>query len=324
MKSTKIIFLSYVNRSGSTYLANILSSSPAILACPEGDMLVRELLEDPGSSVRSPSSLMHRLNHHFMHDSKLASWEMPQLRTDFIHPGNRNIDVFISLLDSYRDRIKPEATKIVFKAERLVFLFDKLFNITHGGYSFQFLTIVRDPRAVFHSQSHTRIPETGKKMAENPVYAGIYWNRHTRYADKLERTMPVYIMQYENLVQNFTRELENLSGFLKNDAAGFSPEKGDLLRRLPEDHRGIHRLIDEKPRKDKLTAWQDNLVKRETAAIETVAATGMAIIGYQPVSGISSKRRYLHFALFYYTLYHLLRMIRIIVFRVKRLINISC
>ena len=40
-----IAFLTYVNRSGSTYLANLLSASDAICVCPEGDKLVSLLLE---------------------------------------------------------------------------------------------------------------------------------------------------------------------------------------------------------------------------------------------------------------------------------------
>ena len=47
-----IILLTYVNRSGSTYLANLLSASDHICVCPEGDKLVSLFLESPDKTFR--------------------------------------------------------------------------------------------------------------------------------------------------------------------------------------------------------------------------------------------------------------------------------
>ena len=319
MKSMEIIFLTYVNRSGSTYLANILSGSDNILVCPEADVLVRELLEDPLAEAGSSGTVMDRLNPYLKLDNKLSSWDLPQLKDGFCDPGARNIDVFVLLLDYYRNLVKPTASKILFKAERLVFLIDKLATLNDHRFSFQFISIVRDPRAVYYSQQKTRIPESGKWMSKNPVFTGIYWGMHNRLAMKLTRELSLFIVKYEDLVQQFIPVMDALIEFLNIPAFDYNPEKRDLPDRMPENHRDIHKQINQKPLEDKLNDWANSLNRKDVVLIETVTESVMQSMDYLPVSKPGSRLRYIPVVWLYRFMFHCRAVVHAVIFRFRRM-----
>ena len=66
-----IILLTYVNRSGSTYLANLLSASENICVCPEGDRLVSLFLENPGVPFHYNTQWETKLSKILRSDGKL-------------------------------------------------------------------------------------------------------------------------------------------------------------------------------------------------------------------------------------------------------------
>jgi hypothetical protein len=319
LKTTEIIFLAYVNRSGSTYLANILSGSDEILACPEADVLVREFLEDPLAEIKSPVALIERLNHYLKHDIKFSSWGLPEIEKDFCDPGTKNIDVFVALLGRYRNLVKPAVSKILFKAERLIFLFDQLAGIKDHWFSFRFVSIVRDPRAICHSQRNTLIPETGKPMTNNLVYTCLYWNRHTSMVKKLILELPLFLVKFEDLVQQFIPVMNKLTVFLEVTGFDYNPSNGDLFDRLPLNHRDIHRQISREPLKYKTDDWRKSLGSRDTALIESVSGSVMKSMGYLTVSGEKSKPGLFAFTVYYRLRYALRNMADMLAYHLKKI-----
>jgi len=319
LRPAEYIFLTYVNRSGSTYLASILSGSEEILVCPESDLLVEVLLENPGEKVMSPGHLIDRLNQYFRHDNKLMSWNLPQLENYFIEPGIRKIEVFFLLLDLYRNQTKPAAEKILFKSERLVFLMDKLVKTGVPGISFRFISIVRDPRAVYYSQAHTMVPETGKAMTHNVVHTGIYWNRHILHANILKQNLPLFIVKYEDLIDQPGPTMNTLANYLNIATYDYDPGKGDLFDRLPVNHRDIHRQILQNPLTEKLDAWSGNMDDRIIVMMESVAGRGMDSMSYKKNKVVRSGLRYFHLIFYNLLSYHFQRAINIVIFRINRL-----
>src|SRR4030042_639020 len=153
------IFLTYVNRSGSTYLANLLDSSPKILACPEGDFLVTFFLENPGGKFRFDDKTRSRLTNIFSTDIKLQCWREGKSFFSGLEKAINNLEAFLTILINYRNQVKPDAEFILLKAERIIYLVRKIQKVSIK-HTIRFISIIRDPRAVFASQKRTCFPET--------------------------------------------------------------------------------------------------------------------------------------------------------------------
>src|SRR4030042_6435334 len=124
------LFLTYVNRSGSTYLANLLDSSPKILACPEGDMLVSFFLENPGDLFKFNKNIEDKLLKIFTEDTKLRYWCKEESFFTGLEKAVNNLEAFITILINYKNQVKPNAEFILFKAERIVFLLGKIQKVS--------------------------------------------------------------------------------------------------------------------------------------------------------------------------------------------------
>ena len=170
----KIVFLTYVNRSGSTYLANLLSASDDICVCPEGDMLVSLFLESPGKAFRLDRHRRAELEKLIHADSKLKYWGIGDDIFNVLEEVNSNIAVFLAFLQYYQLNQKPEASFILFKAERLADLIPVIEDSRISGNTFKYISMIRDPRGVYESQKRTQVPGTGRSMSSNPVFTAIF------------------------------------------------------------------------------------------------------------------------------------------------------
>jgi hypothetical protein len=134
-------------------------------------------------------------------------------------------------------RQKPEASSIIFKAERLVDLFAGIDKNTGSGINFKYISLIRDPRAIYASQKRTKIPGTDLVMSKNPVFTAIFWNHfmHENFINR--KKLDMHEIKYRELIQGMEAVVSGLSVYLQMDLKGISPVKGDLLYRLPDGHR---------------------------------------------------------------------------------------
>jgi hypothetical protein len=275
----KIILLTYVNRSGSTFLTNILSSSPEIMGCPEGDWLVSNLLEDPGSVYTGPQNLSEI----FSDDPKMKNWSFQASDLNFMQDGLLNIEVFIHILESMRLRIKPDADKIIFKAERLVFLFDRIHACQSFRDQFAYLYLVRDVRAVYQSQKSRLNPLSGKPFSRSPGITARYWKKHLAALESSGLYADIYKLKYENLVLDFASETKKLEKYLELRPGLLDPVNGDYVNMIPADHIHIHPDVSLQPLDSKVSSWKTLLTKKETGIIEFIARRSLERNGYDPV-----------------------------------------
>ena len=272
------IFLTYINRSGSTYLANLLDSSSRILACLEGDILVSFLLENPGGKFRFDDKTRSRLTNIFSTDLKLQYWGDSKSFFPALEKAENNLEAFFNILINYKNQVKPDAEFILFKAERIVYLVKKIqkVDIEH---SIRFISIIRDPRAVFASQRRTCFPGTSKIMSDNPVKFADYWKRYVKisYSCKGENLL---IIRFEDLIADLPASLIILSEFLKLDLSELSSEKGNLLKRMQDIHLRIHENILKRPMIQKIYEWQKELTLTEIFIIEKISLKYLSEAGY--------------------------------------------
>jgi len=315
----KIVFLTYVNRSGSTYLANLLSASNDICVCPEGDILVSLFLESPDKNFRLDRHLRTELAQILHSDRKLRSWGIEDDVFLQLEGINKNIDAFLTFLYYYQGTQKPDATSILFKSERLVDLCYDIERSKSEDIVVKYLSLIRDPRAVYASQKRTAVPGTGRKMSKNPVFTAIFWNHFARTNNKNLELIESHQILYHDLIQNMDETISGLSGYLEIDLQGISPGEGDLYGRLPDGYKPIHKYISEGPESKKINQWKEELNQEEIHLIERkckkhLKDTGFEITGQVNVQLAGSTK-----VIYFTIIYQIVQFLKILLFHFKRI-----
>ena len=316
-----IIFLTYINRSGSTYLANLLSASESICVCPEGDRLVSLFLEDPGRPFHFNSQWKKILSQLLRFDDKLKYWEIGEDVFSSLKAAKNNIDAFTVFLRHYMLMRKPAATGIFFKAERLVDLYAGIHRNEGNGIAFKYLSLVRDPRAIYASQKRTIDPGTNQVMSKNPVFTAMFWNHFMRENKKNIGKLKAHLIGYRELIEEMEVSVSGLSEYLEMDLEGISPDKGDLSSRLPDGHRKIHQNISTPPDPEKLNQWKEELSRKEIWLIERKCRKNLMKEGFKPTDGRNLPIAEM-FDLFRFTLlYRWKELVRKFRFHYRKLFN---
>ncbi len=275
-KGLKLIFLTYINRSGSTFLANLFSKSPDVLVCPEGEILMNELLVNPGQHSNMKKENRNKFIRHFKEDPKLKYWNLSEDIFENLPENANNFEIFILIITSYKNQIKPEASVILFKAERLIHLFDNLMEFVSFDETC-FLSIIRDCRGVYASQKITIIPDSDKLMSRNPVQTAMNWKIHVNKALNMSQAGVLEVIRYEELILNTEEMFSRLLGKTGIPFFKDSGKKGDLFDRLPESHRIIHVNILKEPIFTKTDSWKETLSLNEQCIIKIITGENLSV-----------------------------------------------
>lgn len=305
----EIIFLTYINRSGSTYLAQILSASDDLLVCPEAEILVQEFLEDPGKNFSLSELYAKKLIQYLENDRKLKHWGLTDEDVGSLSSVKDNFEAFKQLLRNYRDKTKPDATKIMFKAERIVYLWDKINMAKYPDDKIQLISVIRDPRAIYASQKKTLWPGTDQPFSQNSVHTALSWCRYIRKVLRLSALYKNTIhIRFEDLLKEPVKSLNTLMNKLQLSKIDFQPEEGDLYNRIPADQKIIHGNIQLQPVVEKENEWKQKLTGLEIDLIQTTARKELHGAGYktqQRKSGLIKifSIRILQVVFYYFNLY---------------------
>ncbi len=309
----RILFLTYVNRSGSTYLSQLLSCSSQICVCPEADILVNMLLENPSKEIEDHWDLQRKLEIAILQDEKFRYWDLDELDIARISTDRIHLDAFCTLLNCYRERNKPDAGAILFKSERLIRLAPLILATKANNIIFQFIALLRDPRGVILSQKKTKIPGKGKPMTDNPGFTAIFWKIFARESSKYRHIHGFLVMRYEDLIIEPELTVMNILRKLGIGKFDMLPEKGDLIDRMPAEQKEIHKNIVKPPITGKLVEWQDELPLSEIRLIESITISEMLEAGYSLFSRRKSLiLRFIKVPVYYLRYYIKLLFIRIV------------
>ncbi|MBN1952904.1 MAG: sulfotransferase [Bacteroidales bacterium] len=257
----KIILLSYVNRSGSTYLANILSSSDQICVCPEADLLYDHLLIHPDRLLQSKDLI--RLNQLFKKDKKFIRWKLEVFLQEV--NGMTGWEAFQTILRQFRNYHFPQAEFVLFKHQKLF----RLYNAasTRDSNTIFWINISRDPFNIFASQKNTISPSTGKPMTDNPVEFIDFWNEFTSKTSQMSNNS--ITIPYEELILKPQNWLEFLSVFLNLkiilDIDRISDSK--YYKWIDYQYKQIHPNINRAPQIENLDKWKKALTSYEAYTI---------------------------------------------------------
>jgi hypothetical protein len=276
----QVVFITYVNRSGSTFLINQLSRHPQILVMPEGEVLVRKLLYDPlGTPPGDITGILQA-------DRKLKHWNW-ELPGGLINStNNTNAGLFFQLLDMYRDTNAPGAKVVVFKAWELVHTIGRLPAELTEKYRIRYYGLLRDIRAVVASQRTTLY--RSRPLENNTLGTVIRWKEFLETC-RLHQEQ-IRILEYEKMIRNYREFFNSLMtelGLAWDPSMEENP--GKVRGILTADQVALHPHIDEKPDEALIDRWEKILPPEEILLIQDYAGREMNSLGY-PVSRVKARK----------------------------------
>ncbi|MCK4343693.1 MAG: sulfotransferase [Bacteroidales bacterium] len=308
-----LIFLTYINRSGSTYLANLFSKSKNILVCPEAEVIMNEFLILPEKKFEYNQKISKRLHGFFNYDRKLKYWGLTLSALSELNIAKTNFEAFFYILDAYRKKVKPEAHTIIFKAESLIYLYENIPLRFKEEYNLKLIAIIRDCRGVYASQKRTYFPGSNFIMSRNPVRTALFWNEFVTKAHQLEVRDKFLLIRYEDLIDNLKKTIEVIIKYLKIKPFDYISGEGELWARLPEDQRSIHQNIVKNCIRQKISHWQKELNKYEIFNIEKFAGSGLKRMEYKAISDSDMTNKNLFRITYYLFLYYLRKVYKRII-----------
>lgn len=267
----KIVLLSYLNRSGSTFFVNQLSKIPEICVCPEADILYDILLSNSNIHIKSQHIKKWKLV--FESDTKFQSWKLPvETIINENSIGRNSYSLFIDILIAFQKRHFPDCTTIVFKYNYLYKIFNKLPMLS--GIDLYGISLIRDPRAIYISQKNTITPQTGKVMCNNPLILIREWNSFIKDHSEIFPVSANYlIVEYEKLIKYFQTTMENVLNFLKINElfSQYDKGKGMVFKWLHDDYRYLHPHIEKPPNQNHINKWSEDISNIDIALLQKCA-----------------------------------------------------
>ncbi len=317
----KLIFITYINRSGSTFLANLLSKSPEVLVCPEAEVIMDELLVNPNNGFHFDLVTKNKWENIILTDEKLKFWDLKTEDLKELENVKSNFEAFHTILKVYLGKTKPAASTVVYKAERLIDLFQEIFESFGGIYNMYLVAIIRDCRAVFQSQRTTIHPYNNRSMNMNPVETVLLWNKFVKSYFRMNDKKNLYMLKYENLISDPENSISLLQFKLGLPKIETWSEQGDLYQRIPENQRSLHKNINTGPMVERITDWEDTIRKSDRFIIDLLGRNLIKRLEYQIFEKHSFNLGFYTLILYFWLQYVIAILLGKMIFHFKRIIR---
>ncbi|SEW42047.1 Sulfotransferase family protein [Cognatiyoonia koreensis] len=279
-------FISYISRSGSTLLAHLLSDRFQVCVTPEGSFPA-EMLGVNGfapvelKTAASAASYLDALTS----VSKLASWNIEPTITNSLPVDG--VTIFQGLLRQYRDTFFPSDQMICYKGDPVMpWEITKALSYHRSAGA---IVILRDPRAILHSQLNAAYAYRGGKFSHAVAQNAREWAQMVSAIEALADDPRVHVVRYEELVTDTDAALAKLAAFLEVRCRDKAQERG-FADTIADEERHLHVRATEAPDASRLDAWRTTLDPRKQALLEQLIGEQMRRHGYQPDAPISISR----------------------------------
>lgn len=243
------VFLSYINRSGSTFLVNQFSKLETFCVCPEADILYNRLLTWPDQKVSFKKKPINKI----LKDLKFRRWQLSEKKAKNILEANyTNAKKFLLLLDLFRKTHFPLSKYNVFKYNYIIRLKPYL-DKTKTSDSFFWISLHRNPLHVFASQRKNISPITNKAMSTNVLHFCKQVKGLESSLNKLNDESCLRV-QFEALISDFSNTMSSIFNFLKIEEklSNYSSVLGKIKLFMSPDYLDLHPAIDLPPDKLKI------------------------------------------------------------------------
>ena len=276
-----LFFIFFDSRSGSTYLANMLSRNPDVAIPPESNFLPRIISSFPQETFNDSRELTLFLDIIFS-EKKFIDWGLKKdelfKKMSKIMPISTS-KAIMSVCQEFRDVNAKDAQLFGLKKGYIKY-YKKIIALFPDA---KIIGLIRDGRAVFNSKKKSIYSKTKRPFETNPYKAGIKWVGVTRKLRHIKRELPdqTLIIHYEEMVKDERNILKKISAFL---GLGMRANlNNDNKYEIPGRYGNIHSNIKKPPIKERISAWQKELVEEEIFAFESMAFTELLQEGYEPV-----------------------------------------
>lgn len=264
MELRPIIFLAYINRSGSTILAKELSYFKDIAVSIEG-LEKRFIKVDYEKFLLNNENDIEVLLDNIYNEEKFKSWNIDreELKEEIINaniPLNYN-ELLKIILNKYFSN--DNAQVILYKN---IGLFQNLKKSQKIFPNSKYIFIERDPRAIFNSLSKsidslTKLPMSRDLVAFVVRYKNIkkkiYYYRKNNNYNKM-----FYLISYEELIMHTNRTLSKIIKFL-NVSSTKRKNSINYFDLIPEEQKHLHESINQNIIEKRINAWQSELSKEK-------------------------------------------------------------
>lgn len=277
----QIVFLTYIARSGSTYLSKLLSEYDDVGVTIEGDLpdglKGRDLFEVNESGELDPALDCVYSN------PKFREWsvERAKLKSRLLEHNNLPLDfnrLLTVVLDLYFEN--NHAKIFVYKCAIYRAHMDRMRTMFPGA---KFILLLRDPRAIFRSQKRSLHSETKRPMQSNPVATALNFKKTVTTARDHKRNEWLHILKYEDLIPNTNEEMASLLKFLGVENK-IRINQSRYFDTIPDKQKHLHQNLKAGPIKDRIDAWKNDLTASERLSIRIMAGRSMIWAGYDPAS----------------------------------------
>ena len=272
-----ITFLTYLSRSGSTYLASKLSEFAEIGVGIEADFIDGWIA--PGFTVDSLKQLDSYL------DTLYEGYKFCQWRID------RNL--LESNLKAYSFPIL--FGQIIFEVLSLYFQQETVSVMVHkGGHYYRavnqireelptakFVFIDRDPRAVFSSMRRSLDSVTQKPMLEDILHFTFGYLDTQKKIRQFAGASFFYLVRYEKLLKNESKEIQEILNFL---GVGNKKDEKKLgyFDVVPDNQKHLHQNVSSgKPDITRKDGWKEELGAADIRFLEIVLKKHLNLNGYR-------------------------------------------
>ncbi|RLD50550.1 MAG: hypothetical protein DRI94_08320 [Bacteroidetes bacterium] len=264
----KLVFLTYINRSGSSFLANNLSKQNEIFVLPEAELLLNEILITKENNLEKIKNIILAAS---ISDNKFSNYNLSKKDIEDCFNGTNNkAEIFINIILRYKNINKPNAKIIIFKNRDIYSMYDIIQKQLDSIIDISVLCIIRDPRGVFYSQKTTVNPYTNKIMNNNPIVLSHLWNSFLQNLKKISKNK--ILVRFEDLLIDYNTEFNKI---LKKLQVSNTEDIGNpFFELISEKEKKIHVNITKKPNLSKSNNWK-NLSNTDIKIIENITKRNM-------------------------------------------------
>ncbi len=287
---SKYGILSYLSRSGSTYLSNKLNKYSDICVTLEASF-PPELLGIQGYTLvkvhndQELNLLISDINSL----SKIRNWDLSR---DIILEKIRQyrypvsgIQIFKSYLDCFREKYKPQAKLTIYKGSPVM-----PWTLPHIGENWDDAILIylqRDPRAIYSSQRTNRLPYSNENFTDSPFQVASDWKKSQEAVNSFD-SKKLLKVKYENIM-TAPETIGDIISFLKVSPK-YNEDSFDYSQIIPKEEKSIHLDTGKSGKIDYIDKWKNQLSDSEIDHIEWLCRDSMLQDGYATIGKSESKK----------------------------------
>ncbi len=275
--------LTHISRSGSTLLARMLDDFDAICVTTEAELPLELFGVKSYTPIHfSTANDIENYLENVLLKRRVKTWKLAKdsllSRCDqngYPISGPTFVRILLSL---YGETYKPKANLVIYKACPFM-----PWHIPESIEHFpdaKFLHIIRDPRAVFHSQMNSLDPFTGKPFSTSALKTAMDWKRATSLDQSFTQSH-IFEIKYEQLLSEPEIISKGLLQYLGVESEAKSGSSTSFANRMEQADQNLHSGISREPDPQKIFAWEKSLSKKNIFAIETFLGEHLLERGYE-------------------------------------------